>query len=131
MRSTFISTPETLLIVEKDAHTAYLLNYMLRREGFDVVTSSHCGTTLSMLETMAPPKAVFLDVNFIREHDCTIIETIRKTASWRHMPVLLLAEQHDMDYVQAGLQAGASDFIMQPFNTAELIFQIKNHALSA
>ena len=131
MSSAYTSTPETLLIVEKDAHTTYLLNYMLRREGYDVVSSSHCGTTLSMLKTMDPPKAVFLDISFIREHDCIMIETIRKTASWRHVPVLLLAEQHDMDYVQAALQAGASDFIMQPFNAAELIYHIKTHALSA
>ena len=131
MSSILISTQETLLIVEKDAHTAYLLNYMLKREGYDVISSSHCETTLTMLETMAPPKAVFLDINFVREHDCTMIETIRKTASWRHVPVLLLAEQNDMDYVQAALKAGANDFIIQPFNAAELICHLKNHALSA
>ena len=131
MSSTSISTLETLLIVEKDAHTAYLLNYMLSREGYNIVSSSHCKTTMSMLDSMAPPKAVFLDISFVREHDCNMIETIRETANWRHVPILLLAEQHDMDYVQAALQAGASDFIMQPFNAAELICQIKNHAMSA
>jgi two-component system chemotaxis response regulator CheY len=128
MSSAFGFKQNTLLVIEKDAHTAYLLNYMLSREGYEVITSSNCETTRSMVENMTPPEAVFLDINYIREHHCELIHTIRKLASWNHVPVLLLAEQQDMDHVQSAMQAGATDFIIQPFNTSELLYHLQTHS---
>ncbi len=121
------NTQKTLLVIEKDAHTAYLLNYMLTREGFDVITSESCETTREMIQTMTPVLAVFLDVCFLQHHDCSLIRNIRKLSAWKNIPILLLAEQADMDFVKSGLDAGATDFIMQPFNTAELLLQIEQH----
>lgn len=118
----------TLLVIEKDAHTAYLLNYMLSREGYEVITSSNCETTRSMVDNMTPPEAVFLDINYIREHHCDLIHSIRKLESWKHVPILLLAEQQDMDYVQTAMQAGATDFIIQPFNASELLYHLQTHS---
>jgi len=119
--------PNTLLVIEKDAHTAYLLNYMLSREGFDVITSESCTTTLTMIQSMTPAMAVFLDVCFLQQHDCRIIRGIRELPAWKNIPILLLAEQSDMDFVKSGLDAGATDFIIQPFNAAELLVQIKRY----
>jgi len=117
----------TLLVIEKDAHTAYLLNYMLSREGYEVITSESCKTTREMVESMTPVKAVFLDVSFLQNHDCSIIHTIRSLPSWQATPILLLAGQAEMDCVKSGLDAGANDFIIQPFNAAELLLQIEQH----
>lgn len=116
-----------LLVIEKDAHTAYLLNYMLTREGFEVITSVNCDATHAMIQNMTPAKAVFLDVNFLQQHDYSIIHTIRGLTAWRTTPILLLAEQAEMDVVKSGLDAGATDFIIQPFNAAELLMQIERH----
>ncbi len=118
---------KTLLVIEKDAHTAYLLNYMLSREGFEVITSVSCEATHDMIQNMTPARAVFLDVNFLQQHDCSIIHTIRGLSAWRSTPILLLAEQAEMDFVKSGLDAGATDFIIQPFNAAELLMQIERH----
>ncbi len=118
---------KNLLIIEKDAHTAYLLNYMLTREGFEVVTSESSKTTYDMIQTMTPVRAVFLDVCFLKDHDCSIIRSIRKLAEWKDVPILLLAEQEEMNFVKSGLDAGATDFIIQPFNAAELLMQIERH----
>ncbi|VAX12034.1 hypothetical protein MNBD_GAMMA24-794 [hydrothermal vent metagenome] len=118
---------KTLLVIEKDAHTAYLLNYMLSREGFEVITSVSCDATHAMIQNMTPAQAVFLDVNFLKQHDCSIIHTIRSLNAWQGTPILLLAEQTEMDFVKSGLEAGATDFIIQPFNTAELLMQIERH----
>ena len=119
---------KTLLVIEKDAHTAYLLNYMLSREGYEVITSESCTTTRDMLRDMTPALAVFLDVCFLQNHDCSLIRTIRELSAWRHTPILLLAQQEEMDFVKSGLDAGATDFIIQPFNAAELLTQIERHA---
>ncbi len=120
-------TQKTLLVIEKDAHTAYLLNYMLTRESFDVITSESCEATHDMIQTMTPVIAVFLDVSFLENHDCSIIHTIRSITAWSNTPILLLAEQAEMDFVKSGLDAGATDFIIQPFNAAELLLQIERH----
>lgn len=118
---------KTLLVIEQDAHTAYLLNYMLTREGFEVITSVSCDATHDMIQAMTPARAVFLDVNFFQQHDYSIIHTIRGLTAWHSTPILLLAEQAEMDFVKSALEAGATDFIIQPFNAAELLMQIERH----
>ena len=117
----------TLLVIEKDPHTAYLLNYMLSREGFAVITSESSDATCDMIQNMTPAWAVFLDVSFLQQHGCSIIHSIRNLPDWRGIPILLLAEQAEMDGVKSGLNAGANDFIIQPFNAAELLMQIERH----
>jgi len=118
---------KTLLVIEKDAHTGYLLNYMLTREGFEVITSVSCEATRDMMQTMTPARAIFIDVNFLQNRDCSIIHSIRNLAAWHSTPILLLAQQAEMDFVKSGLEAGATDFIIQPFNAAELLMQIERH----
>lgn len=119
----------TLLVLEKDVHTAYLLDYLLSREGYNVVSTTNCEIASRLLAKMPPANVIFLDVGFVSDGHCRFMDTLRKIPGWRSTPVLLLAEHYAMDGVSHGLQAGADDFIVQPFNHAELLAQIKRYSL--
>jgi len=118
----------TLLIVEKDIHTAYLLDYLLSREGYNVVCTTDCEIATHLLTRMTGTNAIFLDVEFVSDEQCRFLDTLRQMPGWQSTPVLLLAEHYTMDDVNLGLQAGADDYIIQPFDHAELITQIQRYA---
>ncbi|MDZ7663640.1 response regulator transcription factor [Thiohalophilus sp.] len=119
----------TLLILEKDAHTAYLLDYLLSREGYNVVCTTSCETASALLSRMPPASMIFLDVAFVSDGQCRFIDTLHRIPGWRDTPVLLLAEHYTMEDVSSGLQLGADDYIVQPFNHAELLGQIQRYSV--
>jgi len=119
----------TLLILEKDAHTAYLLDYLLSREGYNVVCTTCCKTASALLGKMPPASMIFLDVAFVSDGQCRFIDTLQRIPGWRDTPILLLAEHYTMDGVTSGLCLGADDYIVQPFNHAELLGQIQRYSV--
>ncbi|MGD8711383.1 MAG: response regulator [Thiohalophilus sp.] len=119
----------TLLILEKDAHTAYLLDYLLSREGYNVISATDCKTATRLLAKIPPASMIFLDVAFIEDGHCLFMDTLEGIPGWRDTPILLLAEHYTMEDVFCGLKAGANDYIVQPFNHAELLTQIKRYSL--
>ena len=54
---------------------------------------------------------------------------IRSMPGWHVTPVLLLAEHYAIKNVDMALEAGATDYIVQPFNPVELQFQIHRYRL--
>ncbi|TDX99365.1 response regulator transcription factor [Thiohalophilus thiocyanatoxydans] len=119
----------TLLILEKDEHTAYLLDYLLSREGYSVISTTDCEIASQLLAKIPPTSMIFLDVAFCSDGQCRFMDTLRHIPAWRDTPVLLLAEHYTMEDVSNGLQAGANDYIVQPFHHAELLKQIKRYSL--
>jgi len=119
----------TILIIEKDAHTAYLLDYMLSREGYEVISTTSCESAGHMMRQMIAPAVIFLDMELTAANDFTLLRTIRGMPGWQITPVLLLAEYYAIKDLDVALEAGATDYIVQPFNAAELQFHIQRHAV--
>lgn len=118
-----------ILIVEKDAHTAYLLDYLLSRENYHIISTTDCKIAGRVLTSLPPADVIFLDVTFINDGQCLFLDILREMPGWRNTPILLLAEHNTMEDVNAGLKAGARDYIVQPFHHAELMTQIKRYAV--
>ena len=119
----------TILIIEKDHHTAYLLEYMLKREGYKVISTTSCASASHMMRQMTAPSVIFLDMELSAANNYAFLRTIRGMPGWHITPVLLLAEYYAIKDVDLALEAGATDYIVQPFNPAELQFQIQRHSL--
>jgi len=123
-----LARPDTLLIIEQDAHTAYLLDYMLSREGYAVISTTRCESALQMMRRILPPRAIFLDLELSAWNNHAILRNVRSMPGWNLTPILLLTEQQGYARIDAALAAGATDYISQPFNPAELLVQIQRHA---
>ena len=120
-------TRETILIVEKDAHTAYLLEYMLSREGFKVIYTSECDSACIMLQTMLAPSMIFLDLNLCLENNYAFLRRVRGMPGWQTTPVIILSENYTYQDIDPALAAGATDYIILPFNPAELMGHVHRH----
>jgi DNA-binding response OmpR family regulator len=129
MAQTYKNDKNTILVIEKDAHTAYLLDYMLSREGFKVISTTSCESASHMMRQMIAPAVIFLDMELSSLNNYAMLHSIRSIPGWHITPVLLLAEYYAIKDVDIALEAGATDYIVQPFNPVELLFQIYRHLL--
>jgi len=121
------ATTETVLIIEDDDQIAYLLTFMLEREGYTVVGATDGQIAHDLINKIDPPKLILLDVMLPFIDGFDLIKLIRNKPDWRELPVIMLsAKSQENDIVQA-LDAGANDYVVKPFQPMELLARIKRH----
>ena len=120
-----MSTPPSVLVVEDDIHIAQVLGFMLERQGYQVMHLADGRAASSHVATADPPALVLLDVMLPYVDGFEIVGQIRARQAWRDVPVLMLtAKNTERDTVRA-LDAGASDFVIKPFQPQELLARVR------
>ncbi len=117
--------PRIALVVEDDDQIAYLLRFILEREGFKVELASDGRVAQDLIAHGAPPALVLLDVMLPFVDGYQLLATIRAKDGWENVPVLMLtAKSQEKDIVRA-LDSGAADYMVKPFKPDELRSRVK------
>ena len=120
-----VSPSGTALVVEDDDQIAYLLRFILEREGYRVELAPDGRAAQGLIDSMVPPSLAMLDVMLPHVDGYQLLCMIRAREAWRNVPVLMLtAKSQEKDIVRA-LDAGASDYLVKPFKPDELRARIK------
>jgi response regulator RpfG family c-di-GMP phosphodiesterase len=101
-----------------------MLEVMLARDGYNVVTADNGQTALSML-TERKPDIALLDVMMPEVDGFEICRTIKNDEQLRHIPVVLITALSSTQNRVKGIEAGADDFITKPFDRGEVLARIK------
>ena len=113
------------LVVEDDDHIAHLLRFMLEREGYEVLHAVDGREGVRLIETGAVPAVALLDVMLPFVDGFELVRRLRAQAGWADVPVVMLtAKTQESDIVRA-LDAGANDYILKPFQPAELLARLR------
>jgi DNA-binding response OmpR family regulator len=121
----------TILIVEDDEDMVTLLQFLLEREGYQAILASDGRKAQELVDTLPPPKLVLLDVMLPYYNGFELVTHIRSKESWREVPIVMLtADSAERDIVRA-LDAGASDYVVKPFNPKELMARLRRFLKSA
>ena len=119
------SAPRTALVVEDDGDIGQLLVFILEREGFRVTLLRDGRQALARIAQGDPPRLVMLDVMLPHATGHEILAALRKHEAWKAVPVIMLtAKSQEGDIVRA-LDAGANDYMVKPFQPAELKARIR------
>jgi DNA-binding response OmpR family regulator len=115
----------SILVVEDDDNIAQLLQFMLEREGHAVTVLADGEVALRHIATQVAPDLVLLD-SMLPYHDgLTLLREMRALADWSAVPVVMLtARSLESDIVRA-LEAGASDYVVKPFQPQELLARVR------
>ena len=117
----------TVLIVEDDDTIAYLLEFLLSREGMQVVAATDGQKAHDLIEEIKPPNLVLLDVMLPFINGFELIKHIRSLSDWENVPVIMLSSKsHEKDIIKA-LDSGANDYVVKPFQPLELIARINRY----
>lgn len=110
-----------VLVVEDEESFREGLQYMLSREGFEVVLASDGAQGMAEFDKTAPD-LVLLDWMLPEFSGIEVCKYIRTKSS---VPVIMLtAKDTEVDKV-VGLELGADDYVTKPFSTAELLARIR------
>lgn len=115
------------LVIAPDEHTAFLLEFMLQREGFVVASFPEGASAAEYIAREAPADVVVTDVVMPFVDGFELIKRIRANARWCAVPVIVLsAHSADRDMIRA-LELGANDYATKPFNAGVLLARIRRH----
>jgi two-component system phosphate regulon response regulator OmpR len=111
-----------LLVVDDDARIRELLRRYLSSTGFRVTTASDAAEARIKLASMEFDLVV-LDVMMPGENGFDLTQALRRTS---RTPILLLTAMAEPEDRIAGLERGADDYLVKPFEPRELVLRIRN-----
>jgi DNA-binding response OmpR family regulator len=110
-----------VLVIEDDAEIADVLRRSLRQEGHEVRTA---GDGIEALEAAGEfmPDLVILDLGLPRLDG---VEVCRRLRAQSDVPILILTARSQTDDRVVGLDSGADDYIVKPFERQELLARMR------
>jgi len=112
-----------ILTIEDDAQIieAISLCFELRWPEISLISATNGNKGTEMVETESPDM-VILDLGLPDTDGFTVLREIR---SFSDVPIIILTVRNDEKSKVTGLELGADDYIVKPFNHAELLARIK------
>lgn len=116
--------PKKILIVDDDPNIVISLEFLMKREGFDVVVATDGEAALAAMEQHRPD-LVLLDIMMPKKDGYEVCQQIRATPAWKHVGIIMVtAKGRDTERAK-GLALGADAYITKPFSTKDLAQQVK------
>jgi two-component system alkaline phosphatase synthesis response regulator PhoP len=115
---------QKVLVVDDDPDIRHLVEAVLQREGF-IISSAASGAEFFKTLTHFKPDLVVLDLQLPDEDGFAIIRKLRGNPNTLNLPVVMLTVQSVDSYKIAGLEIGADDYIVKPFNQGEFVARLR------
>lgn len=115
-----------VMAVDDDPEVLDTLGRVLEREAFDVTLANAASEALIHLEKRVPD-VLILDIIMPGMDGVTLCRQLRRDPRFMSLPILFLTAKGSTDDIVDGLDAGADDYVIKPFELAELRARI--HAL--
>jgi DNA-binding response OmpR family regulator len=110
-----------ILVVDDDPPSVKMISFLLREEGYDVISADNGVAALELIDRETPDLVV-LDVMMPHLDGYEVCRRIRQKVD---VPIIFLsAKGETMDKV-TGLQLGGDDYLAKPFEPAELLARVK------
>jgi len=109
-----------ILAVDDSASIRQMVSFTLQQAGYTVVTAVDGVDGVNKAESEAP-NMIITDLNMPNMNGIEMIREIRKKPSGKFMPILMLTTESDDSKKAEGKQAGATGWIVKPFNPEQLL----------
>jgi DNA-binding response OmpR family regulator len=110
--------------VDDDPEVLGTLGRVLERESFEVGLAKSALEALALLEHRAP-SAMILDIMMPGMDGITLCRELRRDQRFMALPILFLTAKGTTEDIVDGLDAGADDYVVKPFEIAELRARIQ------
>ena len=110
-----------IMVVDDDSNICELLRLYLEKEGFDTVIASDGAQAVAKFDT-EKPDLMLLDVMMPHLDGWQVCREIRKKSQ---CPIIMVTAKGEVFDRVLGLELGADDYIVKPFETKEVIARIK------
>jgi len=113
-----------ILAVDDSASMRQMVSFTLKGAGYTVVDAVDGVDALNKAKQQKFD-CVVTDVNMPNKDGITLIKDLRALPNYKFVPMLMLTTESGMDKKQQGKAAGATGWIVKPFNPEQLLKTIK------
>lgn len=113
-----------ILIAEDEPDIRELVAFTLRFSGYEVVSASN-GEEAVKLATVEVPDLILMDVRMPRMTGYDACRVMKADPELKHIPIVFLSAKGQETEVQAGLEAGAEEYLLKPFAPMQLIERVR------
>jgi two-component system chemotaxis response regulator CheY len=115
-----VPSPKTILTVDDSRTIRDMLRVTLAAAGYEVVQAEDGVEALERLAD-TQPAAIVTDINMPRMDGFELIESVRKGGAHKATPILVLTTESEPDRKARAKEAGATGWIVKPFNPEKLL----------
>lgn len=119
-----MSDKQTILVVDDEEDLLDLIEYNLKKEGFDVLKAQDGQEGIEVAREHNP-NLVLLDIMMPKMDGLEVVERMRKDKKLKKIPIIFLTARGDEKTEVEGLDKGGDDYITKPISTTKLISRIK------
>ncbi len=116
--------PAMVLVIDDDSNITELIGLGLKYEGFQV-EASQTGEDGLVAAQRLNPALIILDILLPDLDGLEVCGRLRSNPTTRDIPILMLTSKDDVRDRVTGLQQGADDYLVKPFNFEELVARIR------
>ncbi len=110
-----------ILIVDDDSNICNLLRLYLEKEGYETLIAEDGETALNLFES-EKPDLILLDIMLPKLDGWQVCREIRKTSQ---CPIIMVTAKDETFDKVLGLELGADDYIVKPFETKEVVARVR------
>lgn len=116
-----MASKQKILIVDDDSNIAELISLYLTKECFETAIAAD-GETALLLADSFQPNLILLDLMLPGIDGYQVCREIRRTSN---VPIIMLSAKGEVFDKVLGLELGADDYIIKPFDSKELVARVK------
>ncbi|MEI7848079.1 MAG: fused response regulator/phosphatase [Chloroflexota bacterium] len=114
----------TILVVDDDSTARLMLQSILRKESFVVLTAAN-GREGRQLAEHEQPDLIIMDINMPEEGGLTACATLKKDARTADIPVIFMSYIDDVNSKIDGFNVGGVDYITKPYQFQEVVARVR------
>jgi phosphate regulon transcriptional regulator PhoB len=122
-RQTVLKT-EKIVVIEDEDDILEVIAYNLKREGYEVITSTSGEDGLEKIEK-ASPQLVVLDLMLPEIDGIELCRKLKSDPLTQSIPVIMVTAKGEETDIVLGLGVGADDYITKPFSPREMVARVK------
>ena len=116
-------TPKKLLVADDEPNIVISLEYLMKREGYDVLVATDGNRALEAIQR-EQPALVLLDVMMPGKTGFEVCQAVRADPALDGVRILMLTAKGRETDVGKGLALGANAYMTKPFSTRELVQKV-------
>jgi len=114
------------ILIAEDSRTILMVEKMILREAYDLVTAKDGQEAVEMAEAERPD-LILMDIIMPKMNGFEACRKLRGQDSTKDIPIIMVTTRGEPENVEMGFESGCSDYVTKPISSIELLSKLKDY----